>query len=231
MSLFNRFPGIINSEQIQFLSTDISILNRQLDTILKREKDAQIHLEENQKKIENLTQQKIELSQEERLLADLFHQRDQEKTTLARSLKQELDSAKVLYVSESRSIEQKFLSAQIQIKELLPQLENLKSLHNSLTKKRPLTITVLPQQLQTISSNLSTQHILFINKLDNFLNWWTSRRLNQHYIDRLAFLDEVTNKTQERVDTSYKSIEFLQRSVILKKEEITSIKKMNDVLA
>ena len=113
----------------------------------------------------------------------------------------------------------------------MPQLENLKSLHNSLTKKRPLTITVLPQQLQTISSNLSTQHILFINKLDNFLNWWTSRRLNQHYIDRLAFLDEVTNKTQERVDTSYKSIEFLQRSVILKKEEITSIKKMNDELA
>jgi len=231
LSLYTRFPGIINLDQPQFISTDIAILKRQLESINKREVEAEATISQSNKTLEQLTQRKIDLSQEDRLLTDLIHQRDQEKAALARSLKQELDSAKTLYISDIRTIDKKINDAQSIIGDIKSQLDDLKNQYIQISRKRQGFASNIPHDLQTVSYNIASQESLLLNKVENFISWWGSRRILDHYNTRKSFLKEVEAKTLTRVEDSYKSIDYTQKLVKSKKEELKSLIKLNDEIS
>ncbi|OHT06374.1 RasGEF domain containing protein [Tritrichomonas foetus] len=231
LSIYNRFPNILTTDQPQIISTDISILNRQLELIQKREAIAKVKIAEYSKKQEHLEQAIVDIRRQNRLQNDLMAQRDKDKVQLSQSLKQELEASKVLYSSDSRQIEKKTETAESQTKEFNVQLDNVKQQFITFSNKRPLISKKAVQNNQTISNKIVMKQKELLNSLDKFTQWWNARRMMRHYADRRDFLEGVLSKAKERCDASYSSIEFIKKGNAARVEELKSLQNMNSHLA
>ncbi|OHS99203.1 RasGEF domain containing protein [Tritrichomonas foetus] len=231
LSIYNRFPSILNADQPQIISTDIQILNRQLELIEKREQAAKAQIAELTKKQERLEQVIVDLRRQNRLQTDLMVQRDQDKAQLTHTLKQELEASKTLYVSDGRSIERKTTVAENVTADLNNQLNSLKTQFETLSKQRVSVMQNAPTQNAMISQKIVQKQQDLLKSIDTFINWWSGRRMLRHYTDRQEFLTGVETKTQERNDQSYKSIEFIKRGNSSRVEELKSLQNMNTQLA
>ena len=230
ISIYNRFPTILNADQHQIISTDMSILERHLESIKNREQAAKKQIEELTLNQERLEQNIVDLRRQNRIQADLMEKRDQEKTALIQSLRQELDASKTLYLSDAKTIEKKTSVAESIASELTGQLAALKQQYEMLKQQRQQVIQKAPQQDALISQRISQKQEELIRNTENFINWWCGRRMLKHYTDRQEFLGNVNTKTQERYDQSYKSIELLKRGNASRIEELKSLRNMNQQL-
>lgn len=231
LSIYNRFPSILNADQPQIISTDISILNRQLELIEKRNAEAKAKIADHEKKKERLQQVIVDLRRQNRLQDDLMNQRKQDKDNLSHNLRQELDAAKTLYLSDGRTIERKTTNAQSLSADLQAQLTSLKAQFDLLTKQRSSAMQSAPTQNAQISQKLAFRQNDLIRSIEQFSLWWTGRRTLRHLNDRIDFLNSVGQKTQESFDQSYKSIEFIKHQNASRIEELKSLQNMNSQLS
>lgn len=227
LSIYNRFPGILNSDQPQIISTDIKILKRQLELIRERETNATQQIDELDRKLEHLQQRMVDINRQQRLQKELMNQRDQDKSNLARNLRTELDAAKTLYSSDGRGIERKLEENTRNMSQLQDEYNKYNTQFDTLKRQRVGLLSAAPSQNAQISAQISTKHVALLQQVDYYLNWWASRRNLRHYNDRIEFLDGVLQKTQERYEASYKSIEFIKRENASRVQELSSLKSMN----
>ena len=230
ISCYNRFPEMLNADQPQIISTDMSILERHLESIRNREQTAAKQIEELKLNHDRLEQSIVELKRQNRNQRDVMAQRDQDKAQLVQSLKQELDASKTLYLADTKTIEKKTGVAESISQDLVSQFASLKQQYEALKKQRAQIIQKAPQQNALISQRIAQRQDELIRNTENFVNWWCGRRMLKHYTDRIDFLSGVKTKTQERYEQSYKSIELIKRNNVSKIAELKSLRNMNQQL-
>lgn len=231
LSIYNRFPSILNADQPQIISTDISILTHQLQLIEKRNSEAKAKIADLEKKKERFQQVIVDLRRQNRLQDDLMTQRKQDKDNLSNNLEQELNGVKTLYHSDIKTIDRKTTNAEGLTNELETQLTSLKTNFDLLTKQRSAAMQSAPNQNAKVSQKIAFRQQDLIKSIEQFTLWWTGRRMLRHLNDRIDFLNSVGQKTQESFDQSYKSIEFITHQNASRIEELKSLQNMNTQLA
>lgn len=230
LSLYNRFPGILITDQPNIISTDINILKRQLELIRDREINATSQINELNDKLDHLQQQMVDLNRQQRLQTELMNQRDQDKTNLAHNLKNELNNAKTMYSADSRSIDKKMETCDKSMKLMIQEQQTYQNQLDMLKKQRVSLLAGAPPLNAEVSAAIATKQIALKKQIDYYLLWWANRRNLRHYSDRMEFLEEELQKTKNRFEVSYKSIEFIKRENSSRIQELASIRSMNNQL-
>lgn len=226
LSIYTRFPGIIDSDSKHVISTDIPSLRRQLDNAKKRKSDAEKVIEQTKVVLEKLQQQKIEMVNEDNIQDDIMHQREQDKTILLKNLREELDSAKKSYITENREIEQCLNSSKIILSDGTPRLNQLVLQFQQNTKMRASNIGYVPPSAQGSCLQLQQIQQRVLKQTEDLLSWWASRRRMTHLTEQNKFLKECEQATEKRVDVSFSSIEGLAKNSAEKKKELDGTNEM-----
>ena len=230
LSIYTRFPGILESDTKHVISSDILSLKRQLENAKKRKLELQKTIEQTKNELELMKEQKIEMVKEDNIQDEIMSQREQTKLDLAKVLRKELDSAKLMYTSENRFIEQRLAASKFIISEATNKYNLFSSQFNNNTKARNHFVTNLPPESQKKSLELQQFQQRVLVQTEKFLNWWTQRRFLSHLQDRNNFLKECKQSTQERVDDSFKSMVNLLSSNKSREEELAHLEIMNNDL-
>ncbi|KAH0793504.1 RasGEF domain containing protein [Histomonas meleagridis] len=230
LAIYGRYPTILNDDPHQVLSTDASVLERQLESTKQREEKAKEKITNLQRKIEKLEQQNVDLIRRNRQQLDVLHQRDLDKAQLTNSLQQELENAKSLYISDIRNIDRKLGFVTPLIEKMRIDVSNQKKDYQLLMRRKTSLLSTASSKCSRISKNITGKHKTIINNTKIYFDWWSHRRLNKHFTDRKEFLSNVLVKTKERYDSIHKSISSNKRSNTTRIEELKSLQIMNNQL-
>lgn len=227
LALYSRYPNIISGEdQHQIMSTDETVLKRQLDSIKKREETGKEQINGLDRKIKRLTQKSVDLQEQNRLQMNMLTERDMSKAKLTNSLNQELETSKNAYFSDLKNVDKTLTFITPKIEEMKTELNDLKEQYQRLVKEKSSLIGSKSSKKINISKTITSSHKLMISNTKTFLNWWTHRRLQKRYEEkRIAMLKE-----EERFESNYSSTSNIKKMNVKNEQELKSLQTMNKQL-
>lgn len=230
LSLYTRFPGIIDTGSKHVLTSDVSSLQRQLDNAIKRKEEAEALIVNFKKDLEDLQRRKVELIHEDNMQDEMMAQREQGKSNLAKTLRKELDTAKKLYTTDIRTIDQRLVSGTTLLNDYTSRYNMSQMQYLSALNSLNTLIPTLTGDAKTLTSDLVDIQSRINDKSDKFLKWWGARRQVDFYQKRKEFLTGVLQSTEERMEESYKLIEDVHDRNSAKAKDIKEAQQMNKVI-
>ena len=169
LALYSRYPNINSGEdQHQIMSTDETVLKRQLDSIKKREETGKEQINGLDRKIKRLTQKSVDLQEQNRLQMNMLTERDMSKAKLTNSLNQELETSKNAYFSDLKNVDKTLTFITPKIEEMKTELNDLKEQYQRLVKEKSSLIGSKSSKKINISKTITSSHKLMISNTKTF---------------------------------------------------------------
>ena len=218
LSLYYRFPTILEADEAHVMATDITILKNQLDSMNKREEIARKQIRFLDQKINNLEKKIVDLQKSFREEMNMYTKREEEILNNSKGLN--IDETQELYSHKIDEIDEKVIYSKQLIQMYKSKLNGAKTHYNILLD------CCKNIQYQIIFD----KHNEIINKTNDYIKWWGDRRINQKYFDIQEELSKLLLSVKKCYENEIQQFDKLKKKRIMNENELKSFQEMNNLI-